>query len=197
MNFAREFDLEQYRALRSEVLRAMEDGTQTMSFGVATYGIIMGAGVQIYSTFSGFMLFALPLPLLACLVLSMWFAAHERVARASHFLSGIEARLSEGLTVPSWEAWLRPTSPQGKSRHFWGTEHSGIAIFIFLILFPLLLSLSAGGSEVSLPSKAITVGSTFFLAGAFLISLRGRYLRWRNWLSSRFEPQADLGATPQ
>jgi hypothetical protein len=120
----------------------------------------------------------------------MWFAAHERVARASHFLSGIEAswRATRELQeVPTWELWLRDVDSHtgDPSRHFWGTEYSGLAILVFFMLGPLLIGLLVGGDEISRLTKGLVVSVGAVLVLAFSIAFKRRIARWKDWLNTK------------
>lgn len=188
---ADKFELEQYKALRGEILRAMEDANQIMSFGLASIGIVITAGLSVKDSLLGFFVFSAIIPALSGLVLSIWFAAHERISRASYFISGIEARLrsaNPSFDGPTWDLWLRSPrkTKKGNSHHFWNTEFSGIGIFAFFMIGPLLLSLLVGGRSTGLHLKV----STFILASIalafFFYRLRMRVAAWRDGLSKTF-----------
>ncbi|HEY0784573.1 MAG TPA: hypothetical protein VGD62_01805 [Acidobacteriaceae bacterium] len=186
-----DLELEQYRSLRAEILRAMEDGNQVMSFGLAAIGIVLTAGMNAKGTALSFFMFALVVPALSSLVLSMWFAAQERIARASYFITGIEARLAQSLSfkAPLWDSWLRTSSKRddGPSHHhFWNTEFSGIAIFAFLIFGPLFFSSLVSGTSLPLRVRVAVVlvaGVAYIL---FFFWIRRRVERWQAWLSKVF-----------
>src|SRR5690606_36222600 len=111
---------------------------------LAAFGLVLTAGVQVRADLLGYLIFAFVLPMLSSLILSMWFAAHERVARASFFLTGVEQRMrvrEDFGDMPMWETWLRAGGASEKSRHFWSTEYSGVGIFIFLMVCPSLIAL--------------------------------------------------------
>ena len=92
-----QFDLEEYRALRSEIIQSIDDGNKIIAFGLAAVGLVFGAGLRYKDDLLGFLVLGFFLPVLSALVLSMWFTAHERLARASHYLSGVEARIKSAL----------------------------------------------------------------------------------------------------
>jgi len=185
-----DLELEQYRSLRDEILRAMEDGNQIMSFGLAAIGIVLTAGLQVRDAALGFFMFAIIVPCLSSLVLSMWFAAQERIARASYFITGIESRLKhdlKALSTPTWDSWLRTPSKRCASQHhFWNTEYSGIGIFAFLIFGPVLLSLFTGGLALRWRWKISIVVAAIVAFAAFFYWIRKRVRRWRDWLASDF-----------
>ena len=185
-----DLEIEQYRSLRAEIIRAMEDGNQVMTFGLGAIGIVMTAGIGAKGTPISFFIFAVIVPSFSSMVMSMWFAAQERIARASFFITGIESRLKESLnaSIPLWDSWLRtsPGKKKGSSQHFWNTEFSGIAIFAFLIFCPLLLSGTVSGVSVSSHVR-ILVEVTAGVAYAILFAwFRVRVRRWRNWLGRCF-----------
>jgi hypothetical protein len=187
-----EFELEQYRALRGEILRAMEDGNQVMSLGLAAIALLLGAALSARDSDAAYLVLALFVPALSGLVLSMWFAAQERIARASFFLTGVETRVCAALGTehPCWENWLRRPNPAGEpTHHFWNTEYSGIAIFMFFMVGPLLLSTSPTvGGTISLRVKLFAAAVGLVVLVLYFMALLPRLHRWRAWLSSTFAP---------
>ena len=185
-----DFELQQYQALRSEIVRSMEDGNQIMGFGLAAIGLVLNAGFGVQGTLQGFIVFAVILPGMSSLVLSMWFSAQERTARASHFISGFESRLKATLCIEDdamWETWLRSestsrTSNRSATHHFWHTESGGIGLLCLLIFFSLVFSLKAGGTEVHAALKYTTVCVTLTYVVLFLCTMTQRYKNWRKWL---------------
>lgn len=188
-----EFAVEQYRALRAEIIQSMDDGNAIMAFGLAALGLALTAAVQARESSYGFMLFGVVLPLLAALILSMWFSAQERTARASYFLTGIERRFSPatptGHLEKGWEHWLRFGDDGATTSHFWSTEQAAIALFVLMATTSLGFSANAGGDDVSGSAKLIMIFVVVLIGIAFGASLRRRYRRQRSWLSdSRVPP---------
>jgi hypothetical protein len=186
---AEEIELEQYRALRGEILRAMEDGNQVMSFGLAAIGIVISAGLGVKDTALGFIMFAAVVPLLSALVLSIWFASYERLGRASYFITGIEQRLKHAIQTefPTWDSWLRTPSRTSRSQHhFWSTENSGVSLFAGLFLASLGMSPFAGGPIIDLTWRlwAVGLGLLVFLGFGFL--MKARMKRSKDWLRGIF-----------
>jgi hypothetical protein len=186
-------ELEQYRSLRNEVLRGTEDGNQVISYGLAAIGIILTAAVTQEGKLVGFLLFAVLVPGLSSLVLSLWFGTLERIARASFFITGIESRLTRAVgapILPMWDSWLRSKDPatDRSNRHFWTTEYSGIALFVFLVIGPLLVSLQTGGTTLRLRSKIIIVALAACAELVYVWWMRMRLRNWRRWLSTVFTP---------
>ena len=187
-----EFDLEEYRALRSEVIQSKDEGNKILAFGLAAVGIVLGAGLSNKDSQMGMIVLGFFLPVLSSLVLSLWFAAQERMARASHYLSGVEARIksefgdTEGV---SWEAWLRARKPNRGSEHFWSTEKAGIALFVVIIASSILMGLTVGGSNLNWIIKGLVIGASIIICGALIINVFRRYKRWKLWLSTHYDPE--------
>jgi hypothetical protein len=184
-----EFELEQYRALRAEILRAMEEGNQVMSFGLATIGVITSASLGIKESAVGYIIFSILLPCLTSLILSLWFASQERIARASYFLSGIEERLNDLHDIGSmvtWEIWLRNRGIDGKANHFWSTEYSGIVLLAFLVVVPIMASFFTGGKNINGWTRLWVISVTSVALSVFCFSFKSRISRWRGWLSDNF-----------
>jgi hypothetical protein len=186
-----DFDLEEYRALRSEIIQSMDDGNQIMAFGLAAVGLVLGAGLSSKDTLLGFLVLSFFLPVFTALVLSMWFAAQERIARASHYLSGVEARIKSvfrGEGSVSWEAWLRTPGPDGHSQHFWSTEQAGIGLFGVIIAFSILMGLAAGGSGVGAKLKGSVVAASVVISGTLILHVLRRFKNRKRWLSTHYDP---------
>lgn len=187
------FEMEQYRALRGEILRGMEDGNQVISYGLAAIGLVVTAGFSQKDNTIGFVLTVVLIPLLSSLVMSLWLGTLERIARASFFITGIEHRIKEALGVPAlptWDTWLRsklPDVPQ-KSHHFWSTEYSGVGLFVCLVVLPLVLSLFTGGNEVHRVTRWVVTGVMVALEALFFYSTLRRLMRWKTWLTTVFNP---------
>lgn len=197
-----DFDLEEYRALRAEIIQSMDDGNQVMSLGLASIGVVFGAAVSVKGTDVGFYVFVICLPVLSALVLSYWFAAQERIARASHYLSGVEGRLKAAVSDRqgvSWEAWLRLPPPAAGRSHrsrtdqwlqrSWNAELSGIVLFT-LAMFGALATGWATSHHVAVSGLAKIGSLALSLTVCLLILLhvRSRYRDWRRWLRTEFDP---------
>lgn len=187
---AEDIELEQYRALRGEILRVMEDGNQVMSFGLAAIGIVISAGLAAKDNPVGFVLFAGVVPLLSALVLSMWFASYERLSRASYFITGIEDRLKktvQNAQLPTWDTWLRKPSKGTKHQHhFWSTENSGMLLFAFLFVASIALSVFSGNGTVNVVWRYVTYGIDLCGFLAFSLLMRTRLRRTKKWFTSIF-----------
>lgn len=189
-----DFELEQYRALREEVLRSMEDGNQIMGFGLAAVGLVVSAGASVEDRLLAILIFGLLLPALSGLILSLWFAAQERLARASHFLTGVEARVKQALGTTgsvSWEEWLRAPGRSGKSQHFWSTEHAGIGLFALIIVCSLAFSLAIESPRAGLPVRVAMLALSGVIAAMLFWNIRCRYLNWKRWLSTSYDREAE------
>jgi hypothetical protein len=186
-----DFDLEEYRALRSEIIQSMDDGNQIMTFGLAAVGLVLGAGLIHKDTLLGFLVLGFFLPVLAALVLSMWFAAQERIARASHYLTGVEVRIKStflGERSVSWEAWLRAPKPGRRSEHFWSTEQAGIGLFGVIIVSSIVMGLAAGGTRVGATLKAFVTAASILISALMMLHIRRRFINWKRWLSTFYDP---------
>jgi hypothetical protein len=181
-----EFDLEEYRALRSEIIQSIDDGNKIIAFGLAAIGLVFGAGLRYKDDLLGFLILGFFLPVLSALMLSMWFTAHERMARASHYLSGVEARIKSALNDAgsvSWEAWLRgnPNS--------WPKEHAGIWLFGFIIACSIFMGLVAAGGNVDARTRALVIAVSFIICVGLFFNVCRRYKTFQRWLSKHYDPE--------
>ena len=129
-------------------------------------------------------------------MLSLWFAAQERTARASHFLSGLEARLqpSTGSAGPTWEQWLRGSGGDDH-HHFLSTELSAIAMAVLIIVtsftFAFVLETPA-----PIALQLLFATPAFVLVVLVLTNVRSRFLKWRMWLTTDFVDPTTTGQQP-
>ena len=188
-----EFDLEEYQALRAEIIQSMNDGNNIFAFGLAVVGIVLGAGLQQEDALLGFLILSFTLPIVSVLILSMWFAAQERIARASHYLSGLEVRIKSvcsDIDSVSWEEWLRTkkrNKPNGvwHTWHFWSTERAGIGLFGFIIVSSILIGfIKCEGCDVDPRIKNLTMLLSIIICGAVFRNVLQRYSDWKRWLST-------------
>jgi hypothetical protein len=168
-----------------------------MSFGLAAIGVLFGAAMQAADSLVAFLAFDVCLPMLSALVLSYWVAAQERIARASHYLSGTEQRLKKAGGFEgevSWEAWIRWRPMEVKTwSSGWNAEMSGMLLFTLIWVGSL-----ATGSNVQTVPIEMKVGVGLVSGGiSILLTLHvyGRYKRCRHWLSSTFAAGSYLGDT--
>jgi hypothetical protein len=186
-----EFNLEEYRALRSEIIQSMDDGNQIMSFGLASLGVLFGAAVQMADTWAAFVAFVVCLPMLSALILSYWVAAQERIAKASHYLSGTERRLKKSggfESAVSWESWLRrrdSTEPRRWSRS-WNAEKSGMLLFSSIVIGSVGTGLSTDAPGVSFELKSVVGGVVSIVSIPLMLHAVARYRNCRSWLKNSF-----------
>lgn len=188
-----EFDLEEYRALRAEVIQSMDDGNKILAFGLAAIGLVLASGLNFKDSLLGFLVVGFFLPILSGLVLSLWFAAQERIARASNYLSGVEVRIKSAfgeVSGVSWEAWLRARKPNGQSEHFWSTEHAGIGLFGVIITSAILMGLFAGGCSTGLKVKCFALVVSFIICTVLFVNVLRRFKNWKRWLSTQYDPES-------
>lgn len=186
-----QLDLEQYRALRAEILLTMTDSNQTMAFGLTAIGLVANVAASNYSTAAGFLLLAIVIPVMSGFVMSLWFAAHERMGRAAYFLSGLERRfqtVQEWAGADTWERWLRPSKADPARRHFWATQDAAFGVFGLIAIASCGLSLGAG--ERSVPESArFAVALVMALAIAVVaVLMHRRYKKWKVQFVSVREP---------
>jgi hypothetical protein len=156
--------LEEYRALRAEILLTLERRVTILSYGLTAIGVLTAAGIAALSGSrpsepAATTVFLLAIPATATFVLEIWFAETHRGRRASHFLQGIEvavnAELPGGKRGLTWEHEIRAPNPAAPQRLF--TTHYGRIILYFSLaaaasLFAGLLLLQGrvlSGSEVA------------------------------------------------
>jgi len=141
-----QLEIEQHQSLRAEIIRCMEDANQIMAFGLASVGIVYSAGLAASGKLLSFFLLTALGPAISVLTLSMWCSAHERLARAGYFLSGIEKRLKTlaGTQAETWEEWLRHPPDDGRpTEHLWAPETTAYVLTYSIAFGSIILGLLA------------------------------------------------------
>jgi|GEM_PF-4359062 len=104
--------LEEYKALRAEVLLCLERRVTIISFGLTAIAVLATAGVTALNyeiTSAAVLILAVLVPGTSAYVLALWLAETHRARRASHYLWRIERKLEKALECRSleWEGLLR------------------------------------------------------------------------------------------
>jgi hypothetical protein len=200
--------LSEYESLRRESLDTMTHRTQIASFGLAAVGALF-AGVSLardHEPSPGLVIvvIAFGVPLIAALVLVMWFGELERMERAGSYLQGLERRINElvGEEALGWESWLgTPRNQSGPGR----------LVYPYLAVIGLfsLIGLGAPVAAVFLaplsgPSRLLVIPGWLVSLGAGVYTsrrVRNRRLSRqpedvRQWLESRSRTPTLRGQSP-
>src|SRR4051794_13191635 len=112
--------LEEYRALREESLAAMQMQQSSLTFGTATMGVVISAGLSAWDKPAlPEIVFLVFVPLIVCLTLLIWAGEVARMFRVGRFLAGLEERVN--ARVPgmegalTWESWLLTRQSHGRT----------------------------------------------------------------------------------
>lgn len=175
--------MEEYRALREEVLRSMETQQASLSFGAVTIGILAAGGFNAWEhDVPTVLVFILGIPTMSGLVALIWLGELTRMQRAGAMLLEIELKVNSELesvgkgSALSWETALR----ERNWKLAWNYQ-AIIASFAVIAVGSLTVGV-AKGVESALPLLfvwgllAAEVGVLIAL-GAFVVT------RWR-----RFRP---------
>ena len=123
--------LEEYKALRAEILATMGTQHTILGFGVATLGLVIGAGLSLQqqtSVVTFGLIFTLFVPLFSAVVVTIWWGEVLRMIRAGHALALFEETINNhgadtGWPRPAlgWESALRRCVPDrvGPNRRVW------------------------------------------------------------------------------
>jgi hypothetical protein len=106
--------LEEYKAMRQEVLTSMQTQQSSLSFGAATLGILAAGGFNAWGEpVPAVAVFLVGIPTLSGLVVLVWLGELTRMQRAGSVLVEIETKVNEALASEgrgpalSWETALR------------------------------------------------------------------------------------------
>ena len=127
---------EEYKSARQESLDTGNNAQSILRFGIATIGIVISAGLNLWekSPIPDF-IFLVFNPILCYLILTMWIGEFARRIRAGHFIiKEIEKKVnSEFPNLPpaiTFETWIRTPDEKGRSRLFKWNRYATVALFL-------------------------------------------------------------------
>ncbi len=129
--------LEEYRTVREEELGAVQAHVTTLRYGITGCALAVGVAIQQHQDrYLGWMIALALVPLLVLFSAVIWMGEYERMARASHYVAMLEARINErfvGIHPPPlrWGSWLQE-GWIGRSRITGGLHRYVMIIVIFL-----------------------------------------------------------------
>lgn len=112
-----ELALEEYRALRGEIVATMQTQDGGLRLGVAAIGIVSAAGFNVWNdTAASALIFLAVVPFVSAVVLTVWMGEVSRMMRAGRHVYRLEKFIHDqnpGLPDPvmTWETRLRERSP--------------------------------------------------------------------------------------
>lgn len=108
-----ELALEEYRALRAEIVATMQTQDGGLRLGVAAIGVVSAAGFNVWDdTAAAALIFLAVIPFVSAVVLTVWMGEVSRMMRAGSHIHRLERCIHEmtpGLPDPimTWETRLR------------------------------------------------------------------------------------------
>ena len=108
-----ELALEEYRALRGEIVATMQTQDGGLRLGVAAIGVVSAAGFNVWdTTAAASLIFLAVVPFVSAVVLTVWMGEVSRMMRAGSHIQRIEQFIHEqNPTLPdpvmTWETRLR------------------------------------------------------------------------------------------
>jgi hypothetical protein len=142
---------EEYKSARQESLDAGNNAQSILRFGIATIGIVISAGFNLWdkSPIPDFV-FLVFNPILCYLILTMWIGEFARRIRVGHFIiQEIEKKVnSEFPNLPPaiiYESWIRKPNEKGRPRLFKWNRYATIALF----LVTAICSIGVGNYKVA------------------------------------------------
>jgi len=128
--------MEEYKSVRQESLDAGNNAQYILRFGIATIGVVISAGLNLWekSPIPDFV-FLVFNPILCYLILTMWIGEFARRIRAGHFIiQEIEKKVNSKFpNLPpaiTFETWLRTPDERGRPRLFKWNRYATIALFL-------------------------------------------------------------------
>jgi hypothetical protein len=192
--------IEEYKALRAEILLCLERRITIISYGLAAVGVLVGAGIAaVYydKIVLAALVFLGVLPVTAVYVLDIWLAETRRARRASRYNWYLEKKLAAIMSAtPShlpleWEARLRVPGTNGLFfEHYTRTvgyfallaaASFGIGVYVLLGEAPAQLVVSLSGV------KQWALALAWIPAAGVGIPIFRRRDKYAKWLQDEFD----------
>jgi hypothetical protein len=190
--------LEEYRSLRSEIGASVAAQQQILSFGTATIALVIGPGLGLWTTSPTvlLLLFDLFVPVLASMVVVIWFGEVLRMVRAGDAVAELEQRIN----AAGWEEWGRPAltwecglRAEGRDRMFGSFVINWLGV---LAAFSLIATCSVAigflrdiNQDTRVRSLTLGLSSASMALGLVV----GGFMLWR-WRDERDKWEARRGA---
>ena len=143
-----ELALEEYRALRAEIVATMETQDGGLRFGIAALGIVSAAGFNVWDeTVAATLIFLVVIPFVSVVVLTVWMGEVARMMRAGAHILKLEEVFQDriaGLPEPimRWETNLRDRAADTTR---WDRHYEWNYVAIVLVFWAIgLASIAAG-----------------------------------------------------
>jgi hypothetical protein len=131
--------LEEYRALRDEIVASLSMQQAVLSFSTLALGGLALAGFRALGTDGddavALVIFLLAVPVVSYVSLLIWLGEYARTTRAGRFLSELEHRINTwvGYETLTWEQFLRKRDRGRYPQYSWNVW----AMFLFYAALPL------------------------------------------------------------
>ena len=163
---------EEYKTARQESFEAGNNAQSILKFGVATIGIVISTGLNLWEKkpIPDFV-FLIFNPIFCYLILTIWIGEFARRIRVGHFITQeIEQKVNRQFqNFPSaitFETWIRIPDKQGKARLFKWNRYATITLF----LITALCSIAVGNYSIV---ETISLYNLFIIDGLELIVFLG------------------------
>lgn len=176
-----ELAIEEYNAMRGEILTTMATQDGTLRFATATVGIVLAAGFNLWAKDSpaATLVFLGVVPALCAMGLIVWLGEVARMMRASDHLFRLEelfaCKLGPPEPVMRWETKLRDSSdgtPQWQGRYVWNYQ-----AIVLTFWFLGVGSVGAGVYRAQGETRVWIAGAVILLAMALGLVLIRKVLK--------------------
>lgn len=191
------FVLEEYKALRQEVITSLSSQQQILAFGSATIALVIGPGLELWSRseLALVIVFALFIPALSAMVIIIWFGEVLRMVRAGDALADVETKVNAAGMAAGWHepamTWECALRNEGETFKRFVINYRGvIAAYSLVALVSISLAfvrdLTDDHLRTATPVFTTVAISIAALTAAFMVR-RWRQERdlWRNGSPSR------------
>jgi hypothetical protein len=204
--------LEEYKALRAEVLTTFQTQHTTLTWGTAALGVLIGLGFNAWDeAFVAEFTFLGAVPAIAYLILIIWMGELTRMMRVGEYLKELEARINASLRPDGdalgWETFLRKErETPGKTGHRRWNYRAIILVYQLLAVAAIAIGFHRLGISASVTTVLVIAAEAvaFALVTAFLywqwcarVVARGRVFAAFSWCCSRLGVPSPTGRTPR
>jgi hypothetical protein len=169
-----ELALQEYNALREEILTTMGTQDGTLRFAAAAVGIVLTGGFNIWTdTLPAALVFLVVVPYLCTMGLIVWLGEVTRMMRAGKHLERLEERFQEIAHPPKpvmrWERNLRNPFAKGTR---WDRHYEWNYLAIILMFWSLgIASIVAGAYRATLADTHLRNTTWVWVAAGVLLGL--------------------------
>jgi len=169
--------LEEYRAHRAEVISTIQNQQTSLTVGTAAVGILAaGAFNRWEEQFVATVVFLFVLPVIAALVLLIWFSQVDGMFNVGRYLNKLEAELRKGYSdapaiLMTWEKSIRESASKERFAPRLWQNYAIVSLYVLLAQASIVLGAYRGYDQrpVLVPIGAVVESVLLVLLAVLLV----------------------------